>query len=136
MPTTRVPTGNPWGDLIGYSRAVRRGPFVFVSGTTATGPDGRSLAPDDPGAQARIALERIGAALAALGASLHDVVDTRIYLCNIEHWNEVGRVHGEVFRDIKPAATMVAVDRLLTAEMLVEISATAIVGEAGAGDLS
>jgi enamine deaminase RidA (YjgF/YER057c/UK114 family) len=122
----RVDTGNPWGETIGYSRAVRRGPFIFVAGTTATGADGRPLAPGDPAAQMRIALERIGAALRELGATLNDVVDTKIYLVDIDHWREVGRVHGEVFGHVKPAATMVAVTRLIDPGMLVEVSAIAL----------
>jgi enamine deaminase RidA (YjgF/YER057c/UK114 family) len=136
MKTTRVGTGNPWGDTIGYSRALRRGPFVFVSGTTATGADGRSLAPDDPAGQTRIILERIRTALEELGGSLHDVVDTKIYLCNIDHWSEVGRMHGEFFRDIRPASTMVVVNRLLTEEMLVEISVIALLEGDGSRPVS
>lgn len=127
----RVPTGNPWGDSIGYSRAVRAGNLVFVSGTTATAPDGSALAVGQPAAQARIALERIAAALDEVGASLRDVVDTKIYLMHIDHWPEVARVHGEFFGAIKPAATMVAVSRFIGPEMLVEISAVAVL-EAGA----
>jgi enamine deaminase RidA (YjgF/YER057c/UK114 family) len=122
----RVRTGNPWGETIGYSRAVRRGPFIFVAGTTATGADGQSLAPGDPAAQMRIALQRIEAALRELGATLHDVVDTKIYLVDIDHWREVGCVHGEVFAEVKPAATMVAVTRLIDPGMLVEVSAIAL----------
>lgn len=129
----RVPTGNPWGDSIGYSRAVRVGNLVFVSGTTATAADGSTLAIGQPGAQARIALERIASALAELGAALKDVVDTKIYLAHIDHWPEVGRVHGEFFRDIKPAATMVAVSRFISPDMLVEISATAVLEVPRAG---
>jgi enamine deaminase RidA (YjgF/YER057c/UK114 family) len=122
----RVPTGNPWGETIGYSRAVRQGPFVFVAGTTATGPDGRPLAAGDPAGQMRIALERIDTALRQLGCSLRDVIDTKIYLVNIDHWQEVGRVHGEMFAQVKPAATMVAVSRLIDPGMLVEVSAIAL----------
>jgi enamine deaminase RidA (YjgF/YER057c/UK114 family) len=122
----RVPTGNPWGDTLGYSRAVRQGAFIFVAGTTATGPDGHPLAPGDPAAQTRIVFERIETALRQLGGSLRDVVDTKIYLTNIEHWPQVGGVHGEVFREVKPAATMLAVTRLIDPGMLVEISAVAL----------
>jgi enamine deaminase RidA (YjgF/YER057c/UK114 family) len=127
-----VPTANPWGDIVGYSRAVRVGNLVFVSGTTATGPEGEALHPGDPGAQTRLILERIEAALAKLGASLKDVVETRVYVCDIDQWEAVGRVHGEVFADVRPATTMVEVSRLIAPELLVEISAVAAVDAATA----
>ena len=122
-----VPTANPWGDIIGYSRAVRTGDLVVVSGTTASGPDGRALHVGDPGGQTRLILERIEAALLRLGASLRDVVETRIYICDIAQWEAVGRVHGEVFADIRPATTMVEVSRLIAPDLSVEISAMAVV---------
>jgi enamine deaminase RidA (YjgF/YER057c/UK114 family) len=125
-----VPTANPWGDIVGYSRAVRVGNFVFVSGTTATGPEGEALHPGEPGPQARLILERIEAALVKLGASLKDVVETRVYVCDIDQWEAVGRVHGEVFADVRPATTMVEVSRLIGADLLVEISAIAVVDAA------
>jgi enamine deaminase RidA (YjgF/YER057c/UK114 family) len=127
-----VPTANPWGDIVGYSRAVRVGNFVFVSGTTATGPEGEALHPGEPGPQARLILERIEAALVKLGASLKDVVETRVYVCDIDQWEAVGRVHGEVFADVRPATTMVEVSRLIAPDLLVEISAIAVVDAATA----
>lgn len=127
-----VPTGNPWGDIVGYSRAVRVGNLVFVSGTTASGPEGQALHPGEPGPQTRLILDRIDAALAKLGASLKDVVETRIYVRDIAQWEAVGRVHGEVFADIRPATTMVEVSQLITSDLLVEISAMAVVDGAEA----
>jgi len=122
-----VPTGNPWGDIVGYSRAVRVGNLVFVSGTTASGPEGQALHPGEPGPQTRLILERMDAALAKLGASLKDVVETRVYVRDIGQWEAVGRVHGEVFADIRPATTLVEVSQLITSDLLVEISAMAVV---------
>ncbi len=127
-----VPTGNPWGDIVGYSRAVRVGNLVVVSGTTASGPEGQALHPGEPGPQTRLILDRIDAALAKLGASLKDVVETRIYVRDIAQWEAVGRVHGEVFADIRPATTMVEVSQLITPDLLVEISAIAVVDGADA----
>jgi enamine deaminase RidA (YjgF/YER057c/UK114 family) len=127
-----VPTGNPWGDIVGYSRAVRVGNLVFVSGTTASGPEGQALHPGEPGPQTRLILDRIDAALAKLGASLKDVVETRIYVRDIGQWEAVGRVHGEVFADIRPATTMVEVGQLISSDLLVEISAIAVVDSADA----
>ena len=126
-----VPTGNPWGDIVGYSRAVRVGNHVHVSGTTASGPEGEALHPGDPGAQTRLILERIEAALTKLGASLKDVVETRIYVRDITQWEAVGRVHGEVFADIRPATAMLEVSGLIAPDFLVEITAVAIVDTAG-----
>lgn len=125
---TLVPTGNAWGDIVGYSRAVRAGNLIVVAGTTASGPDGQALHPGDSGAQTRIILERIEAALAKLGSSLDQVVETRIYVCDITQWEAVGRAHGAVFATIRPATTMVEVSRLITPGMMVEISATAVAG--------
>jgi enamine deaminase RidA (YjgF/YER057c/UK114 family) len=127
-----VPTGNPWGDIVGYSRAVRVGNLVFVSGTTASGPEGQALHPGEPGPQTRLILDRIDAALAKLGASLKDVVETRIYVRDMAQWEAVGRVHGEVFADIRPATTMVEVSQLISSDLLVEISAMAVVDGAEA----
>jgi enamine deaminase RidA (YjgF/YER057c/UK114 family) len=122
-----VPTGNPWGDIVGYSRAVRVGNLVFVSGTTASGPEGQALHPGEPGPQTRLIFDRIDAALTKLGASLKDVVETRIYVRDMAQWEAVGRVHGEIFADIRPATTMVEVSRLIAPDLLVEISAMAVV---------
>jgi len=124
-----VPTGNPWGDIVGYSRAVRVGSLVFVSGTTASGPEGSALHPDDPAGQARIIFERMDAALNKLGAALKHVVETRIYLRDIAQWEAVGRVHGEVCGTSAPVTTMVEVSGLISRDLLVESSATAVVEE-------
>ena len=126
MTRHHVSTGGPWEAKIGYSRAVRAGQIIHVSGTTAMTPSGL-VGKDDPHAQALQALKTIERALTQAGASLADVVRTRMYLVNIDHWQEVGRAHGEVFGGIKPATTMVEVKRLIDPDMLVEIEAEAIV---------
>ncbi len=129
MARFNVSTGGPWEGKIGYSRAVRVGQFVQVSGTTSMTPTGL-VGKGDPYAQTIQTLKTIEAALVQAGASMADVVRTRIYMANIDQWQEVGRAHGEVFGSIRPATTMVEVKRLIDPDMLVEIEADAITAEA------
>lgn len=120
-----ITTGTTWEPLVGYARAVKMGPSIYVSGTTATNQQGELVAAGDPYGQAVQIIRNIQAALRALGADLRDVVRTRVYVTNIDDWQEVGRAHSEFFREIRPASTLVEVRRLISPDMLVEIEADA-----------
>jgi enamine deaminase RidA (YjgF/YER057c/UK114 family) len=130
MERRSVQTGAPWEEVAGYARAVRVGDTIWVSGTTAQGPDGL-VGKGDPGAQARRCLEIIDGALQELGASLRHVVRTRMFVTDITRWEPVARAHGEVFGSIRPATSMVEVKGLVDPEMLVEIEAVAVVHDGG-----
>ena len=127
MDRVRVQSGTRWEALVGYSRAVRVGRQVWVSGTTATGPDGAIVGVDDPYVQTVQALRNIQTALVQAGATLDDAVRTRIFVTDITQWQAIGRAHAECFADLRPATTMVEVSRLIDPAMLVEIECEAVI---------
>ncbi len=127
MKRKNISSGAPWEDIVGYSRAVRSGNMVFVTGTIGLGSDGAVVSPDDIYAQTKRALEIVTIALKEAGAEVSDVVRTRMFVTDISRWREVGKAHGEVFSQIKPATTMVEVRRLIDDEALVEIEVDAVI---------
>lgn len=129
MTRRNISSGAPWEKTVGYSRAVRVGNLIEVAGTVAVDENGLLIGADDPYRQAQYALQKIGRALAEAGAGFGDVIRTRLFVTDITRWEDVGRAHGEVFRDIRPASTLVQVASLVRPDLLVEIEATAVAPE-------